>query len=370
MYREMKNFIFMPFYYSGLYRCSSILRNYLLSTGTVLFLTYHRVLPQHLIDKSLSQRSIILSLESFTQQLNLLKKYYDIISLDDFFDLKKSKNNRTKPYAVITFDDGWADNYIYAFETLTRAKCPSVVYLASDYIGSSRLFWPERLSALVSGLAGRGQTTNSRKWIESRFGRDIAGLFESLNAAGEDPARKTSVNTLVIRLKTFRRQQIEALLERLAGESEMSCCHGIPEDRMLTWAEVREMADNGVIIGSHTCSHAVLTDVDADEAISEIVNSKSHIEENIGRPVLDFSYPNGQLSAAVAALVRKAGYRSAVTGLNGLSSFRTDPLMIRRKGNNELRFLGRNGEFSEALLLLEWSDTIGFFRRMRRNPYH
>jgi peptidoglycan/xylan/chitin deacetylase (PgdA/CDA1 family) len=341
-----------------------------MNTGTVLFLTFHRILPNCHVEDSLSQRSLILTLESFSEQLSLLEKNYTVISMDEYFDLKDRSINRKRPYAVITFDDGWADNYLYALEVLYRAKFPATIYLASGYINKDKLFWPEKLAAFFSGDSNIALSKNSMEFIEVNFDQRILGIVENILQERMFLQRKILVNRLVIYLKKYNREVIDGFLNRLSAEDGLVCYDGISSDRLLTWEEVVDMNAYGVSFGSHTRSHAILTDLPLEEAMLEVVDSKKEIESETGIPILDFSFPDGQYNKQLATLVKESGYRSAVTGTNALSHFNTDPFALRRKGNNELRLIGKDGELSDALSMLEWSDTIGFFRKLKRNPYH
>lgn len=86
----------------------------------------------------------------------------------------------------------------------------------------------------------------------------------------------------------------------------------VGRDGFLGWKEIRELADAGITIGSHSLSHRWLPDVSRDEELAgEIVDSKKRIEDQIGRGVRHFSYPVGGIDRRVAEWVRKAGYRAA-----------------------------------------------------------
>jgi peptidoglycan/xylan/chitin deacetylase (PgdA/CDA1 family) len=95
---------------------------------------------------------------------------------------------------------------------------------------------------------------------------------------------------------------------------------------MLTWEEVRSMANQGVTFGGHTVSHPILSRLFPEKARDEIVGSKKSIESKTGTEATLFAYPNGKksdYSPQVMALVKEAGFRGAVTtefGCNGLST--------------------------------------------------
>jgi peptidoglycan/xylan/chitin deacetylase (PgdA/CDA1 family) len=85
------------------------------------------------------------------------------------------------------------------------------------------------------------------------------------------------------------------------------------EDRPLSWSQLLEMQQSGVFsVGSHTCSHPLLTGVDDETAERELRVSRQVLEERLGRPVTTFCYPAGDTDDRIIALVPKAGYRFGV----------------------------------------------------------
>ena len=92
----------------------------------------------------------------------------------------------------------------------------------------------------------------------------------------------------------------------LGGEHE-------PELLPMTWAQMRDLADRGWEIGSHTCSHPHLTQLDADTLDREMIVSRRECERNLGRPCMSIAYPYGDYDARVADAAGRAGYQAACT---------------------------------------------------------
>lgn len=101
----------------------------------------------------------------------------------------------------------------------------------------------------------------------------------------------------------------------------------------LTWDQVRTLAGNGEVIGSHTVSHRDLTHLDAVTLYAELAVSRATIEGQVGQPVLDFCYPSGRNDLTVRQMVGSVGYRTAVTTHPGLARARDDPWHCRECGS-------------------------------------
>jgi len=85
------------------------------------------------------------------------------------------------------------------------------------------------------------------------------------------------------------------------------------ELRALNWRELGELSDAGWEIGSHTCSHAHLPDLDETTLAHELRASKARIEAKLGRPCTSLAYPYGDVDARVVDATREAGYQWAGT---------------------------------------------------------
>jgi peptidoglycan/xylan/chitin deacetylase (PgdA/CDA1 family) len=108
-----------------------------------------------------------------------------------------------------------------------------------------------------------------------------------------------------------------------------------PGSRAMTDQEVRELADNGVTIGSHTMSHASLPGLDASALRHELGDSRAQLEDLVQRPVDLLAYPCGHHDPRVRAEARASGYRAACTFLNGRFTTRVDPYRIPRLTMND-----------------------------------
>jgi peptidoglycan/xylan/chitin deacetylase (PgdA/CDA1 family) len=90
--------------------------------------------------------------------------------------------------------------------------------------------------------------------------------------------------------------------------------------------------------GAHTCTHPILTKIDPDEALWEIKKSKERIEEAIQRDIQAFCYPNGKendFNENIKAMVRKCGFKCAMSMIYGMNNSETDLYALRRMADRE-----------------------------------
>lgn len=105
---------------------------------------------------------------------------------------------------------------------------------------------------------------------------------------------------------------------------------GRPASRLLNGAELREMRAAGMEIGSHTASHARLTQTDDTCLRAELVDSKSTLEDVLGAGIVSFAYPYGAWDVRCEAAVRAAGYACACTTRTGWALADANPYRYRR----------------------------------------
>lgn len=129
------------------------------------------------------------------------------------------------------------------------------------------------------------------------------------------------------------------------------------DPQFLTWDQVREMTQNGMSFGAHTRRHMYLPNI-TDKALlwEEITGSKKAIEKEIGQPVDYFSYPIGGFREDIKTMVKKAGYKAAVTTNRGID-------LSNIRDSYELhRVSVRNGDVSWRL----WGKLSGYYNAFRK----
>ena len=115
-----------------------------------------------------------------------------------------------------------------------------------------------------------------------------------------------------------------------------------PRCEFLIWSEVRELRKNGIHFGSHTVNHPKLVELDWPEIKSELSDSKSEIEQQLGEPVSSFCYPfafpqsDRAFAQTFQGLLRESGYSSCATTELGRIRPGAEPYRLKRLPANTL----------------------------------
>ncbi|MGC4095548.1 MAG: polysaccharide deacetylase family protein [Nitrospira sp.] len=279
--------------------------------GKVVILTYHRVVTdREIVDQSI-QPGMYVTQEVFAAQMRFLTKHFTTLSFREILALwDEGRWDAGARYCVVTFDDGWLDNYLHAFPILSALHIPATVFLPTGYIGTSDWFWPEKISWLARQSIRRpyAERVHVQTELKQRLGLTWA------EHASED---HDGIDALIESCKRQPQEWITALTESwtdLLGERW-------PTDRLLvTWDEVRDMSAAGIDFGSHSVSHRLLPSLSKDEIRQEAVESWEALVRQSVRTVPVFCYPNGDWSVEVEGCVQAAGYRAATTTRFGYES--------------------------------------------------
>ena len=283
---------------------------------------------------------MIVTPESFRLHINILKKHFNIIKLSDWIELRLEGKELPKKACAITFDDGWLDNFEFAFPILKELNVPATIFLVSGMIGTNEKFWPERLARIIMTIASNYPqywTHPELEWLQSPAG----GYCFS-----ETPPTQNNLSDMIASAKSYSDQEIHDRLDRLESTLQLEPSDDAPS--LLNWQQITEMVNSNLVeVGSHTCRHVRLNDFTRTDLINgEIINSKKEIEKKLGRPVKTFCFPNGDLCPEALALV-KQNYCGAVSTASGWNTNCSDIHLLRRIGihqdiaDDRISFLAR-----------------------------
>jgi hypothetical protein len=190
------------------------------------------------------------------------------------------------------------------------------------------------------------------EYVLQAYPSPIGRQWRRIVRSKESPSAQ-DLNPVIEAVKgTCGEDTIHDLIRDLTHASGIVGSPGTGRSFFLDWEQVREMANARIEIGSHGCTHRMLTRLKLDEAKEELTRSKDDIEVRIGRVVEHFAFPEGAADAALMALVREVGYRTASLCRTAPKPGRVASSVMRRLGMHEGCSQGRGRSFSEAELSL------------------
>ncbi|HLZ59795.1 MAG TPA: polysaccharide deacetylase family protein [Ktedonosporobacter sp.] len=294
------------FYYSGLVRLTRWLMQR--TKPNLIILNYHRA-----------------SGGDLRRHLLYLRRHYRMLHLEEALEELYtpggvSAQDRRTPL-VLTFDDGYLDNYTHAFELACELEVPITVFLIPGYLESGAHFWWGEGSRLVRHASAR----------------EVA--FAGRNYCLESPKERAEL-TGVIDGKLRHAASVE---EREACLAQVHSLLVVPETeatrdeqyRPMTWDQVIKMQESGwVSFGGHTMHHPILSNLsDPEEVRAEVAECRKTLQERLGGPVRAFAYPIGKnmdIGEEAIKAVQAAGFAWAVTTNQGVNTPQDDPYQLKR----------------------------------------
>lgn len=315
-------------FYTGLLRLyqSLVLRR------RAVVLMYHRVLSSGEREATGSHHGIVVDDRTFAEQMAFLSRRFRVLSLNEFADRLEGRAPFHDSSCLITFDDGWRDNFVNALPVLIQHNLPAVVFLPVNYVGERRLFWQEALTHLLHAVVGEVKKNPRRR---ERF----CALLNPLGLAGVldlgERVPRSSIREIVSTKKLIDGPPIQKLISALTLELRFEF-EGVRRiDGFMTWDEVCQMSRHRVAFGGHGAEHRILTLLSIHEAETEIRTSKEVLDSHLSPRTAAFAYPNGNWNSGVAGEVRKTGFELAFTTEPGFVSCGDDRFALRRVNVHE-----------------------------------
>lgn len=293
-----------------------------------------RVLTYHLIEDA----------QGFEQQMDFLAQNCYVTSMSELIDACQGHSILPPKSVVITFDDAYLNFKQSAWPILKSHYFSASMFVPTAFPGNrERIFWWDKLEYAF-------YHTKKADPLQTPVGQLPMGPVDQ---------RKRAFKRLRKHVKSLPHRQALVFVDQIC--ERLDCA--LPQPKVLSWDDLRDLAREGVTLGAHTQTHPLMNRISIQEACDEVVGSLKDLQREIGIPYPIFAYPDGQYTKEVVQSVKDAGFYLAFTtqrGTNNLSD--TDHFRMRR--NN----IGRQA--TQPILrtrLLQASGYLDLFRPLHSN---
>jgi peptidoglycan/xylan/chitin deacetylase (PgdA/CDA1 family) len=284
--------------------------------GSLVIFNYHRIGPDEGFSTELEEYVYNATVSELESHVRLLQEHTRLLSEEELVLHLASGVPPSEPCSMLTFDDGYLDNYTLAYPILRARSAPATFFITTGFVEERRLgFWDE-----VAYLLKR---------------TEVPRLSACERSFSLPEQRREAIDFFEDRIKLEPETRTRDLLDQLSRVCRVARPGvDLGDPQFMTWDHVRDVASNGISIGSHAHTHRVLSTLPLDVQEHELRESKRLIEERVGRPVRSISYPCGEDHHApyqTRELAASCGYElgfSFLTGYNRWSSI--ERMAIRR----------------------------------------
>jgi peptidoglycan/xylan/chitin deacetylase (PgdA/CDA1 family) len=256
------------------------------------------------------------SQDHFRRQIQFLKKYCHIISLEDFF---KKEFRKGKPNIALTFDDGYRNNFLYVKPILEQEKIPSTFYITGLNTGKNNILWADFLN-IACTLTQQDIKIDGEDFLHengSYFSRDTGkNLYTIIKEEKADFEYKMMMQEAFIDLYDFKNDQAYDDYWKLMTDTEIMLCSDC----------------DYIDIGSHGFLHNNLGKLTLEMATNELKDSKKYLENIIQKKVTSIGYPDGSYTRDTIDAAESVGFKYQTAVGYHFEADKTDNRIQDRKG--------------------------------------
>jgi len=255
--------------------------------------------------------------EELDAQVTYLKRHFYITTLEEACAMASGDAQLTTS-ALITFDDGYIDNYTLAFPILRSHGVQGVFFLPTDFIGGKKLPWWDIIAYIVKHSQCKILHLGHPKTQTIDLERDGYPM------------------AIMHILRLYKRLSIDEgdrFISSLEEHCECSRPNDCAERCFLNWDEARMMQQAGMAFGSHTHSHEILAKLSLERQQEELRLSREILESQLNQRIDTLAFPvggRGSFSDETIELLRRTGYAAAFSKGGVNLSGRVNPFNILR----------------------------------------
>ena len=261
--------------------------------------------------------------ESYLKYLKIKKKV-NFLSVKDIIkkDFKIKKNSY-----LITFDDGYKNNFTIATKILNKLKIPCIFFICPDMIGYNKIFTTDRIEHII----------NFSKKLKIHH-KNKKKIFKNL-------LKKDKLKNLIYVKKFIKNQKsnekkkfmIDLIKNNLVKEKFPSFY------KIANWHEIKKSSNNMISIGNHFINHIELTNLSSKNLVKIINKSKKiFISHKLSSSFYYASYPEGKYNKKVIGVIKSKGIKICPTVGSGINKGKLNMYTLSRYmvgfDNNKLYF--------------------------------
>lgn len=302
----------------------------------MVILAYHRVTTAEW-----DPNQLCVSPQHFQEQMHLLREERRLMRLRELAGggLESQLPNGG---VVVTFDDGYADNWLKAAPILDGLAVPATFFVTTGMVDMGREFFADELIhwiLMAPHLPEQVRVTVGHQTVDLRGEGDPGSPSGKAVSTGKgDHSGFAERERLYGELHKLLREEglrsREAILseihQQMGGRARPTC----ERHRTLSSEELRQLAKGDRFeVGAHAVEHLVLGHLSPEEQAFQINASKTQLESILSRSVESFAYPYGtqwDVSPTTVGIVRQAGFHLACANVPGQVRQGSDPFWLPR----------------------------------------
>jgi len=260
--------------------------------------------------------------DNFYEQIKFIKKNLNILSVNELLEFILKKKKIKENSVLITFDDGYENNFTMAAPILEGFNVPATFYVSSGLMNSTKMFWTDILEDCIN------RTKKSK--IIIRLGK------EKIELKLKNPSEKVISLELIKKFcKICKKSEKDHIVDYIIYATGVEPSEEASLNyRKLSWNQIKTMDSNKLFtIGGHSTYHDILSLQSIEDAKKDINLSIDLLEYNLQRKVFDYSYPEGQrnhYNKKIKDFLKKKKIRFCPSAITGVNKFNDNLFDLKR----------------------------------------
>lgn len=257
----------------------------------------------------------------FAAEMRTIKRHCAVLAIDEVVALTEQGRPFPPRAVVVSFDDGFANNYTTAAPILEELQVPAVFYVTSGLVGTDRMFWVDQIEDCLNLTSAREIVVvldEPRTWRLDTREQKIAAVD-----AIKEYCKRTTSDT---------KDRVLADLVTATGVTP-SVDHA-DNYHAISWPQLRAIAASPLFtVGGHSLYHDVLAALPPARMRRDVQQSIDLLARELGAPIVHYSYPEGQphhYDERVIQTLKDRGIVCCPSAVPGLNPPGTDLFHLRR----------------------------------------
>ena len=258
--------------------------------------------------------------KKFVTFLKKCKKIGNPISIEDLVDYKNRKKKLPQKSFIISFDDGFENNYSIAIPILKKLNIPAVFYLSTDFVENNSMSWIDKVEYCFENY-------NYDLFLPWRL-KSILLNNNKKKMKYLDEIRKI--------VKSDKKINLEKFVKNIFNQTGIKLINKLftKIDKKLSWQQVKKINKSDLFtIGGHSHEHVSLGLLNKIEMKKQISKSFYLFKKKINLYPKHYSYPEGQkidFNQNVQKILKEKKIIVCPTAINGINNLNTDLFLLRR----------------------------------------
>lgn len=242
------------------------------------------------------------------------------VSMSDLVAASDARRPLPPRAFILTFDDGFENNYSIAAPMLERWRVPATFYVTTGFVAGNTSSWTDMIE----------HAFESRDDVSAAWGD--TGERVSCRTPSEKQQALNGIRAFVKARRDIDPYEFAQSVRRQLRVTDAPADEQL--DRKMSWSQVRELSESALFtVGGHGHTHRILEFLEQPEMEREIAQSLELLRSHVAGPIVHYSYPEGMsdcYSPRVVSLLQRHGIRCAPTAEPGVNRVGDDLFQLKR----------------------------------------